>query len=107
MMHCMNSPVPASQPAPEQQLNRLGAVAAEEVRRTVRTALTEVFANFMMRLPADLQDAAGKASNPSDRNLLTDLARGMPGKATQWVETFAQKVDAHLIGGLEALRNDA
>lgn len=104
MMHCMNSPLPTAQPAADQQLNRLGAVAAEEVRRTVRGALTEVFANFMMRLPAELQDASGKASNPNDRNLLQDLARGLPAKATLWVETFAQKVDQHLIGGLDSNR---
>ena len=99
MMQRMNTPAP--QPVADQQLNRMGATAAEEVRRTVRSALTEVMANFLMRLPADLQDAATKATNPTDRTLLTDMARGLPAKATQWVETFVQKVDQHLIGGLE------
>src|SRR2546423_8540961 len=100
----MNSRLPVGQPAPEQQLNRLGAVAVEEVRRTVRGALTELLANFLMRLPADLLEAGPKAANPADRTLLADLAKGMPAKATQWVETFAQKVDAQLIGGLETPR---
>lgn len=91
---------PASGPA-DANLQRLGAVAADEVRGTVRTALTEVMANFLMRLPAELADAAPKATNPADRTMLQELARSLPPKAQLWVNTFAQKVDAHLIGGLE------
>src|SRR5215475_14257802 len=105
MMRRMNSP--AAQPAADQQLNRMGASAAEEVRRTVRGALTELLANFLMRLPADLLEASPKATNPADRTLLQDLAKGLPAKATQWVETFAQKVDQHLIGGIEGARAEA
>ena len=103
----MNSPVAPANFESDQRLKRMGAAAAEEVRKTVRQALTEVFANFMMRLPAELGDVAAKAASPQDRTLLQDLARSMPQKATQWVETFAQKVDAHLIGGLESARTEA
>ena len=87
--------------ADQSTLQRLGAAAADEVRNTVRVALTEVMANFLMRLPAELADAAPKATNPTDRNILQDLARGLPAKSQLWVNTFAQKVDAHLIGGRE------
>jgi len=91
--------------APDQaNLQKLGSAAADEVRRTVRTALTEVMANFLMRLPGELAEAAPKASNPQDRTLLQDLSRALPNKAQSWVNAFAQKVDAHLIGGLEAPR---
>lgn len=90
-----------------QNLQKLGSAAAEEVRRTVRTALTEVMANFLMRLPAEVAEMAPKASNPSDRTLLQDLARSLPAKAQSWVNAFAQKVDAHLIGGLEESRSGA
>jgi hypothetical protein len=100
----MNSPLPGGQ-TPSAQLQKLGAAAADEVRKTVRVGLTEVMANFMMRLPANLADAATKASNPGDRKLLEELARALPQKARMWADTFAQKVDAHLIGGLGAGRD--
>jgi hypothetical protein len=95
---------PAATPA-SAQLQKLGSAAAEEVRRTVRGALTEVMANFLMRLPAEVALVAPKASNPSDRTLLQDLSRALPTKSQAWVNTFAQKVDAHLIGGLEEARS--
>lgn len=85
-------------------LKKLGSAAAEEVRKTVRVALTEVMANLLMRLPAELSEAAPKAASPADRTVLVDLARALPAKAQLWVNTFAQKVDAHLIGGLEESR---
>ena len=104
MISRMNSPTPAPGAPESANLQRLGSAAAEEVRKTVRVALTEVLANFLTRLPAELADAAPKASNPTDRTTLADLARALPAKSQLWVNTFAQKVDAHLIGGLEASR---
>jgi hypothetical protein len=101
MIPRMNSPAAADTPE-SANLQRLGSAAADEVRRTVRTALTEVMANFMARLPAELAEAAPRAANPADRTLLLDLSRSLPGKSRQWVDTFAQKVDAYLIGGLVA-----
>ncbi|HUR39697.1 MAG TPA: DUF1631 family protein [Verrucomicrobiae bacterium] len=85
-------------------LQKLGAAAAEEVRKTVRSALTELLANFMFRLPGELLEQAPKASNPADRTALSDLARSLPAKSQAWVNTFAQKVDQQLIGGLDAAR---
>jgi hypothetical protein len=99
MIARMNTP---AAPAPaDQNLQRLGAAAADEVRNTVRAALTEVMANFLMRLPAEMAELAPKATSPADRTALQDLARALPTKAQLWVNTFAQKVDAHLIGGRE------
>jgi hypothetical protein len=98
---------PAAPATPESaSLQKLGSVAADEVRKTVRTAITEVMANFMMRLPAELETAAPKATGPADRTALETLARSLPAKAQSWVNTFAQKVDAHLIGGLEEARDN-
>lgn len=100
----MNNPAPAATPE-SSQLQRLGVAAADEVRRTVRGALTEVIANFLMRLPASLVEVAAKATNPTDRNMLQELARGMPAKATRWVDAFVQKVDSQLMGGLQSGRS--
>lgn len=104
MIRAMDNPAVAAGRPENSQLQRLGGAAADEVRRTVRSALTEVIANFLMRLPANLVDASAKASNPGDRKLLDDLARNLPAKATRWVDAFVQKVDAQLIGGLGAAR---
>lgn len=101
MIPGMNNPAATPDSA---SLQKLGSAAAEEVRKTVRIALTEVLANFMVRLPAELADAAPKAASPADRTMLQELSRALPAKAQHWVNTFAQKVDAHLIGGLEAVR---
>ena len=89
-------------------LQRLGAAAAVELRKTVRTALTDVIGYFVQNLPAAIADAATKASNPSDTNLLNGLAKGIPSQANAWIETFARQVDEHLIGGIaRALAEEA
>lgn len=98
-----------SNPAPPgsteaSQLQKLGIAAADDVRRTVRSALTEVMANFLMRLPATLVEASAKATNPTDTKTLQDLARNLPAKATRWVDAFVHKVDSQLMGGIEAAR---
>lgn len=101
----MNTPVQSPDPG---HLQRLGAAAATELRKTVRVALTDVIGHFIQNLPAGINEAAGKASNPTDRNALTQLARDIPSQANGWIETFAKQVDQHLIGGLaSALAEEA
>jgi hypothetical protein len=100
MIDPMNAPAP--NPPESQQLQRLGVAAADELRKTVRTALTEVFGQFLQQLPGALAALAPQAASPADRTMLQDLARSLPGKAAGWVETFVQQVDAHLIGGVAA-----
>ncbi|MGQ0587298.1 MAG: DUF1631 family protein [Gammaproteobacteria bacterium] len=94
--------------APDSHLQRLGAAAAAELRKTVRTALTDVFGNFMQKLPAAVGEEVGKASNPTDRQTLTDLSRNIGSQAAAWIESFARQVDQHMIGGIaDALAEEA
>jgi hypothetical protein len=81
-------------------LQKLGAAAAAELRKTVRTALTDVIGHFVQNLPPAIADAATHATNPTDRNALTDLSKSFAPRASNWVETFARQVDQHLIGGV-------
>ena len=98
---------PSAAPA-DSHLQRLGAAAAAELRKTVRTALTDVFAHFIRDLPAAVADAATKASNPSDTGQLNNLAKSIPGSANAWIDTFCKQVDQHMIGGLaSALAEEA
>lgn len=99
MLPVMNSSS-ASQATDSGHMQRLGAAAAAELRKTVRTALTEVIGQFIQNLPAGITEAAGRASNPTDRGALENLARHIPSGAKAWIETFAQQVDAHMIGGV-------
>jgi hypothetical protein len=84
------------------QLQKLGIAAADELRKTVRAALTEVLGKFLQQLPAALQEASSKPSSPSERDELSSLSRTVATVATRWSDTFIQQVDARLIGGAEA-----
>ena len=101
----MNAPLTPTEPAATPQLQRLGVAAADELRKTVRSALTQVFGNFLKKLPEALQASAAKATNPADRTALTDLARTLPQRADQWVVTFAHQVDSRLLGGSDAAQS--
>lgn len=96
----MTAPANVQPPSDTAHMQRLGAAAAAELRKTVRIALTDVMSHFVQNLPAGVNDAAGRATNPTDRNALTELAKGIPGRANAWIEAFAKQVDQHLIGGL-------
>jgi len=103
----MNAPASSSAPA-DGHLQRLGAAAAAELRKTVRTALTEVIGQFVQKLPDVVLEAVNRASNPTDSNALTELAKGIAPRANAWIETFARQVDQHMIGGLaSALAEEA
>jgi hypothetical protein len=104
----MNAPADTPTTPETAHLQKLGAAAAAELRKTVRTALTEVFSQFVQKLPDGIAEASGRASNPTDRNALIDLAKGIPVRANAWIETFAKQVDQHMIGGLaSALAEEA
>src|SRR5262245_43718394 len=93
---------------PDSHLQRLGAAAAAELRKTVRTALADVFGNFMQKLPAAVADEVGKASNPTDRQALTDLSKNIGPRASAWIESFARQVDQHMVGGIaDAMAEEA
>jgi hypothetical protein len=103
----MNAPASSSAPA-DGHLQRLGAAAAGELRKTVRTALAEVIGTFVQKLPEVILEAVNRASNPTDSNALTELARSVAPRANAWIETFARQVDQHMIGGLaSALAEEA
>jgi len=94
----MNAPAPS---APvDSHLQRLGAAAAAELRKTVRIALTDVIGHFVKNLPAGVAEAATRASNPTDSDLLNTLSRGIPSNANAWIEAFCKQVDQHLVGGI-------
>ena len=104
----MNAPATTPTTPETAHLQKLGAAAAAELRKTVRTALTDVFGQFMQKLPEGVIEASTRASNPTDRNALTDLAKVIPGRANAWIEAFAKQVDQHMIGGIaSALAEEA
>ena len=99
---------PSTPSAPDSHLQRLGAAAAAELRKTVRSALADVFGNFIQKLPAAVTDEMGRASNPTDRQALQDLSRNIGSQASAWIESFARQVDKHMIGGIaDALAEEA
>ena len=85
-------------------LQRLGISAAEELRKTVRNALTGLFGNFLNQLPSALTVSAQSLSGDNDRSTFQDLARAIPASSQRWINTFIQQVDAHLIGDVNAGR---
>lgn len=97
MMSGMNRPEPARANA---QLQKLGAVAVEELRTLVRKSLAELVGGFLAQLPAVLTEQAPKLPGLQDRARLVDVARAIPHKAALWADAFAARVDAQLIGGV-------
>lgn len=89
-----------SQNAASPQVQRLSIAAAEELRQTVRSALTELFTRFHKQFSVAVTQASEKALNPTDRQLYHGLARGLLVDGARWTESFVQHVDAHLIGGV-------
>jgi len=81
-------------------LQKLGVAAAEELRQTVRAALTDVFGKFLRELPPALSEAAFKVSLPSERTAYQDLERSVNTNSARWLETFITNVDGYMIGGV-------
>ncbi|HUS24129.1 MAG TPA: DUF1631 family protein [Candidatus Binatia bacterium] len=78
---------------------RLGIAAVEELRQSVHAGLHEICGGFVRQFAAALLQNAAQITNATEQRLLQELARGLTGNATRWVETFVQHVDAHLTGG--------
>jgi hypothetical protein len=105
----MNAPANVVPTTPESaHLQRLGAAAATELRKTVRVALTDVIGHFVQKLPEAVAEAVNRASNPTDSKALADLSRNIAPRANAWIETFCKQVDEHMIGGVaRALAEEA
>ena len=89
------------EPRPQSpHLQRLSIAAAEELRRTVRSTLKEMFGNFMPKFIAVMKQAEAKALNPAEQQNFQALARALNERNELWIESFVQHIDAHLTGGL-------
>lgn len=95
----MSSARPSAENA-SPHVQRLSIAAAEELRQTVRGALTELFARFLKQFTVAVTQASEKALNPTDKQVYYGLARGLLADSPRWIESFVQHVDAHLIGGV-------
>ncbi|WP_162932151.1 DUF1631 family protein [Solimonas sp. K1W22B-7] len=85
-------------------LKRLGLAAGEELRKTVRSTLTDLFAAFVQRLPADFTELAFGASDLQVQHAFGELAMLVAEKGAGWLETYVQRVDEALTGGEAARR---
>jgi len=80
-------------------MQRLGVAAAEDLRQVVRTALTDLFGNFLRRLPAALTAASRSAPTAAEQSSCLKLARSVSAEPDRWRETYIQQVDNQLAGG--------
>lgn len=81
-------------------LQRLSIAAVEELRQTVRAALTGLFANFVKRLAVAIGQLAGKELNSAQQRIYQNLIKSLTEGEERWIESFIQHVDTHLIGVL-------
>ena len=85
-------------------LQRLSIAAAEELRKTVRGSIKELFGSFMPKFIQAIQQSADQALNPQEKIGFQSLARTVTDRRELWTESFAQHIDAHLTGGTLPLR---
>ena len=85
-------------------LQRLSIAAAEELRKTVRGSIRDLFTHFMPAFIAAVKQAADKALNPPEQIGFQTLVRSLNDRREIWIESFAQHIDAHLTGGTLPLR---
>lgn len=98
---------PATSAADTPQLQRLSIAAVEDVRQSVRTALSAGFHTFLKQFGNHLVLAWEKSLTADDKQVYHALARNIKSNHGQWLESFVQCVDAHLIGGNAPERADA
>lgn len=79
-------------------LERLGATAAESLRKTVKGALTALLDGFVQRMPAALAELEANATDPLQRQAARELRSRFAALAGSWVDTFMYQVDARLVG---------
>ena len=80
-------------------LKRLGLAAGEEFRKTVRSTLTDLFAAFVQRLPADFTEMAFAAGDLKVQHAYGELAMLVAEKGAHWLESYVHSIDASLVGG--------
>ena len=83
-------------------LQRLSTEATNEVRQTVRTSITELFGNFLKRLPAALTAASKMATTAALQSSCLKLARSVASEPDRWLDTYLKQVDARLARGATA-----
>ena len=97
--------VPLTKRRPQSpQLERLSIAAAEEMRETVRTALSDLFSDFMSQFSVALTQLTEKALVANERQSWLALSRALDERSEYWLESFIQHVDSHLMGGAQAQR---
>jgi hypothetical protein len=99
----VSGPLPSGH-AGSPHLQRLSIEAVEELRKTVRTALTDLFGNFIRQFNDTLAQTAAEALNPSEQREYQDLARLLTEKCPRWIDSFVERVDLHLTGGVPQQR---
>lgn len=85
-------------------LKRLGLATAEELRKTVRSALTDLFAAFVQRLPADFTEMAFAAGDLKVQHAYGELAMLVAEKGAVWLESYVQRIDSAMVDGNVPLR---
>ncbi|HSW11782.1 MAG TPA: hypothetical protein VLI06_03010 [Solimonas sp.] len=71
-------------------LKRLGHAAGDELRKKVRSGISDHFGEFLAQLPPVL---AGQGPEGAD------LALTLSDNHKSWLDTYLQRVDAHILGG--------
>jgi hypothetical protein len=99
----VSGPLPSGH-AGSPHLQRLSIEAVEELRKTVRIALTDLFGNFIRQFNDTLTQTAADALNPSEQREYQDLARLLADKSSRWIDSFVERVDLHLTGGVPQQR---
>jgi hypothetical protein len=78
--------------------SRAGIAGAEELRRTVRTALGDLFSNFLRQLPVALSERGRRAATIAEQRTCREFASSISTNAPRWMDNYVRNVDANLIG---------
>lgn len=81
-------------------LQRLGSAAAEDLRKTVRKGLTDLFGNFLRRFPGEVSKLARGLPDGEERRTLEGLALSVTRNTGKWMDGFIQHIDNQMIGGI-------
>ncbi|HSW14943.1 MAG TPA: DUF1631 family protein [Solimonas sp.] len=79
-------------------LQRLGAAAADSLRRTVRSELSGLIEEFVRRMPQALAEHEVRLSDRWEREAVHELRSQFGVIASRWTDIFVYAVDAHLVG---------
>lgn len=79
-------------------MQRLGRPAVDALRRTVSVALTDVFSQFIRRMPTLLTERARITQLVTEQRTCRELAQAISANPALWVDGFVGHVDRNLIG---------